>query len=175
MRYYPLRKIFRRESFTVLLDICSNIIQDRISEIKDAATRSGFVRKDKFHITVIGRRIGLEIKNILDDADAPEIKGLIDQMDWGFEFLPERFHIRKKYTGDEREEETRESIIQMVCLPALEAFYQELNVIFQTDFIPPPPHITLFVKGDNPKTSKMGVGLYSADDLRRYTVDLFGK
>jgi len=146
-------------------------------EVNSVEGINGFVRKTEVHITVFGFSTGKKLKKLLKGADSSEkmrrLRKLITKTDWSFSFLPKRFHIRKKYEGDGGEEETRESVIQMIDLPGLEGFYQTLNAIFGTDFAFPPPHVTLFVKGDNPKTSKMGIGLYSSEDLAKYTVGPF--
>ena len=153
-------------NMTLLLNLSEVEI---LKNIEDLAAQEGYEKKDEFHVTGIGYPNGKKIRSILAGQEKmAEIKALINSMNWqDFKLRDEFFRIAKSYANGNNYE-VRESIIQMVDMPALKEFYEKLNGLLGTTFSLPPAHVTLFTKGTDPKTSKVGVGLYSESDFERY-------
>ena len=163
--------IFDDEKLTFMLNVSAEKVD--LQPPSDYARENNFSAKKEFHVTIIGFRTAGEIKQILSELSPDErgeileqIKNLIFGSDWDFQLLPQVFHIKKQYAvGDERE-----SIIQLIQIPALGTFYGRLNSMLGADFDLPPAHITLYTKGTDAVKSRMGICLRTSDELREVTV-----
>jgi hypothetical protein len=157
---------FDDEKYTLLLKVENEFLD--LDKFKDLAQVNRLQSKVEFHITILGFKYGGVIKNLLDGFGNTErensiyqLKSLIFNTDWSFELKDEFYSISKKYP-----KETRKSLIQMIWLPSIEKFYQNLNSILETNFEMPPTHITLYVGGTNPETSKIGIGINSKSEFK---------
>lgn len=150
--------------------------------ISGIAAQNGFDKKTEFHITIIGFKGGMAIKEALDKLPKDgkhkalqQIRSLIESISWGFRFLPQKYHITKMYvsrTGAAGSTERRESYIQMVSMPDVAIFYEELNHLLGTNFNSPPPHLTLYTNGDNKERAKAGIGINSQEEFLKLNPQL---
>lgn len=170
---YPESVSFDEERFTLLLNIDEAMID--LNGIAQTAARNGFDKKPEFHITIIGFKGGAAIKQALDKLSGerkPEalqkIQSLIKNIDWGFALLPQRYHIKKDYmsrTSAAVSTEHRESYIQMLSISDMKKFYDALNSILGTHLESPPPHLTLYTRGDDRERAKAGIGINSQEEF----------
>ncbi len=146
---------FDEKSFTLLLNIDQGAVD--CESLQARAEQDGFAPKKELHLTVLGFKIGGEIKKLLKKS--PEklavLKDLINGTDWRFTVGSQRWWIEKDYKSIDLKTkveniEHRESYIQTVNIPCLVDFYHKLNELFKQDipFTAPPAHVTLFTKGD---------------------------
>lgn len=177
---YPKYVSFDEEKFTLLLNIDKAMID--LNDIDQTAARNGFDKKPEFHITIIGFKVGAAIKQALDKLSGErkqealqKIQSLIKNIDWGFTLLPQRYHIKKDYlsrTSAAVSTEHRESYIQMVSMPDMEKFYAALNNILSAHLELPLPHLTLYIRGDNPERAKAGIGINSQEEFLKLNPEL---
>lgn len=170
--------IFDQEKGTVLLPVDERVFD--FARLHEAAEREGFQKKDTFHITIVGFRHASKIKEVLNkfvglerENLMTEIRTLLYRTDWSFSLKADQFRISKEYAKSDPTNtnvptrEMRASYVQMVSLPALEGFYNDLNTILGTDLKPPLAHVTLYTNGQDPERSKMGIGIDSYEDFMR--------
>jgi len=175
--------VFDEGKGTVLLAVAEKVFD--FAGIHETAEKEGFQKKDTFHITIVGFRNGSKVNEALGklpqgdrEKVIAQIRTLLYRTDWSFALGADRFRISKEYirrdpeNGDGQIREMRSAYVQMASLPALENFYKELNVILGTALEPPPAHITLYTKGDDPERSKMGIGIDSTEDFTRMNPEL---
>ena len=179
------RKILAPESVsfdegknTLLLNLEKDSVD--LSALEELAQKNGFEAKGDFHITILGFKNGGEVKKALKTLPEAErqskllqIKSLAESTDWKFILEPQRYHISKEYVipdpknkGAELREQ-RESYIQMVSLPGMRIFYDQLNAILGTNLEAPPAHITLYTGGSDKEKSKMGIGINTQDEFQK--------
>ena len=106
-----------------------------------------FSPKSELHITIVSRdaadRVLRQIqKQPGDDARVQEV---VDSTDWSFRKL-DSFHYAA--------EDDSETIIQMIEMPGLAGFFQDLAHITGGGYILPPTHVTLYMRG-----TETGIGL----------------
>lgn len=181
--------IFDEEKFTLLLNVNENDIKKDIGgDLEKVAKEEGFEAKSELHVTVIGFRNGEKIKERLagmSEADAKnivfEVRELISKTDWNFSFEAQQYHVARMYAGDTPQgggleiAGMREAYIQMISLPALNDFYTKLNRLLGIGLESPPPHITLYTKGESADSSKMGVGIESWNEFNRLNPKTVGE
>lgn len=144
--------------------------------VRAIANERSLHEKAEVHLTVIGSETGDEILSLLNALSPEErqekiaaLHALIEHTDWSFELVDEYWYVRKEYndpdSGDPTRTipETRQSIIQMVRLPALEVFYQHMNALMRTSFRTPMPHVTLFTTSTRDDKRQRGIGIYSKE------------
>lgn len=107
-----------------------------------------FAPKQELHITVIGRPGATVLLEFLSQHPErlPAVQELVEQTDWRFGKRRELYHVQK--------EPGVETIIQMVELPALEAFFQAVNGLLGQELPLPPAHVTQYMRG-----TETGIGL----------------
>ena len=170
---YPESISFDEGKFTLLLHITSGAIN--FGGISEIAATNMFDKKSEFHITIIGFKGGMIIREALDKLLKDEkqmalqqMRSLIARTIWGFTFLPQKYHMMKEYVsraGTAVSTEHRESYIQMLEIPDVATFYDALNHILSTNLKPPPPHLTLYTRGDNPERARAGIGINSQEEF----------
>lgn len=157
------------EKPTILLGVDTRGLQ--LDELEPYASELGFERKKEFHITIIGFKVGGEIKKLLKKHPEKElvlqqINGILQQYDWVYTPKNDVYKIAKDYefsdpkNKEQKIPEHRETYVQMVELPDLAPCYTQLNQLLGTAFSTPLPHVTLFVKG-----SPMGIGVNSEEEF----------
>lgn len=103
-----------------------------------------FQPKDEVHITVIGSALGEQLLDALEGEEhRRRFDSLVAATDWHYRLLNRWHHVVRH--GDE----PAESIIRMVDVPPLPAFYTALEAIAGLSIPPRPAHITLYTRGDD--------------------------
>jgi DNA polymerase/3'-5' exonuclease PolX len=124
----------------------------------DYSVENGYEEKHEYHITVIGKATTEVISQI---GRQGVVAGLVEAFSWNATLLDEYIELEKL----DEEGVQRYSIVQMAELKELDDFYQRLQLITDTEFKVPPPHVTLFTKN-----YARGIGLASQEDIERYSV-----
>lgn len=155
---------FSERNLTLLL----NIEKEDIDLQRYQAISIDFEPKSEFHLTLIGNYGGREIKNAINTFNlyyqynaVEKIRALAYKTDWSYSLLDVFYKVSKEYKDTDK----RESIIQMVKIPSLVDFYDNLNKMLKTNLRYPLEHVTLFTRGMNPERSKMGIGINSEIDF----------
>ena len=155
---------FYDKNLTLLL----NIEKEDINIKKLRSIGLKFEQKSEFHITLIGNNGGREIKHAINTFDlyyqynaVEKIRALAYETDWSYSLLDVIYKVSKEYKDTDK----RESIIQMVEVPCLVDFYDNLNKILKTNLRYPLAHVTLFTRGTDLERSKMGIGINSEIDF----------
>lgn len=121
-----------------------------------------FVPKRELHITLVGKALGAELREVaagtagVDDA----IRAAFGAPDWRWTRLRRCLRLRKRADAT-----ARESIIELVELPAMAEFHQRLGVLTGRALPVPPPHVTLFTATGGP-----AIGVPDAASLQQLTV-----
>ena len=131
--------------------------------VKSYADQSEFKSKDEYHVTVIGKKTQEQLltKGVLDDV----VRLLEDTTQWSIVSLDDILLLRNIETNSTGGRVVEESIIQLVTLSDIGAFYNDVRKTTGLDIPTPPAHITLFTKN-----ADHGIGLYSSAQLAAYTV-----
>jgi hypothetical protein len=155
---------FYEEKLTLLL----NIKKEDIDWKKYQSVSKGFEQKSEFHITLIGNYGGRKIKNAINTFNlyyqynaVEKIRALAYGTNWSYSFLNLAHKMSKDYSVTDK----RESIIQIVEVPGLVKFYNDLNEMLNIHLEYPLEHVTLFTRGTDPEKSKMGIGINSEIDF----------
>ena len=100
-----------------------------------------FQPKGELHISILVQEAAEKVKKYLDDHpdEAYEIREIVDQTRWLYQKLDTYYHIE--------EEPEVETIIQMVEMPGLPAFFKDLSGKLKQGFVLPPTHVTLYTRG----------------------------
>lgn len=153
---------------TLLHPIAEKLLH--LHALEDTASKNGFVRKPEFHITVIGYKNGKVVMNRLNALPPEEQHAVIEKIndaaklvDWSID-PGDVLHIQKEYVvkdadGIETSRERRESLIQQLDVPGMNAFYERMNQLLGTELEPQPPHITLYSTSTDPKNVSRGIGI----------------
>lgn len=163
---------FDRDKATLLLDITLESLP--FDSLRKLIEKEGLFQKNEFHITIIGSESGEVILEKISELSLEEqdkllsrIENLSKSFDWYYNFLPDYYFISKDYREEGSEAvETRKSIIQVLELPDLKLFYEQLNDLLGTEFSIPFAHVTLYTTSTNKETKLRGIGIYSAEQLQ---------
>lgn len=104
--------------------------------------------KDELHITVLSQGAAKKVQEYLDanPGTRGKVEELIRRTEWSYEKIPRFYHVRKNSNEN--------SLIQLVRVPGLPAFYAELSDLVGKQLEQPPTHVTIYTRG-NPE----GIGL----------------
>lgn len=120
------------------------------------------VPKPELHITLIGRRLGTELRASFDTAFLDTAIGAaLDARDWRFRRTGRQLLLRKRLDGGR----FAHSLIEMIELPAMAPFHQALGRLLGRELAVPPAHVTLYVAG-----KAEGIGVANVGELRGYRV-----
>lgn len=163
--------LFSKDTCSAKLNVLAP--EKELARVRIIAEQEGLLRKDEFHITIIGRETGERIKRKLlelpldqQESLLLEIEKRLRTVDWDFALCDEFYTISKTYHGTAQHgEETRKTLIQAADVPRLEQFYTDLNVLLGTDFKTPYPHITLYSMSTRSDRVFRGIGIYSRDEF----------
>jgi hypothetical protein len=171
---FPLEMIFYRKTATAILGIDRNLIDTETK--KDVAETLGLLKKEEFHITLIGSKTGDDILLSLHDLPDVEKSNMLDKIysicasfDWKATLKNEFFFLEKDYASSSPIDpqstisETRKSIIQMVEIDKMKDFYTALNTLVSKQYKEPLPHITLYTVSTREDKKLRGIGVYSRD------------
>ena len=111
--------------------------------------------KSELHITLLSKGAAEEVSGWVGDDPArrEQVQSLIAQTDFSFAPLRCFYHVRRD--GDQ-------TLIQLVHMPSLRGFYQQLSTLVGKPLSVPPAHITLYTNG-NP----LGIGIASYQEFKR--------
>jgi hypothetical protein len=169
----PDAVVFDTEKGTLLLSVLSSDI-DFPEVLRKYAESYGLKEKDEPHITIFGFDVGKRILDRIEKSSGnagesivDNIHSIINDTDWTFTLKNEAYRISKTFTRSDGEDEMRESIIQMIDIEAIKEFLDKINALLSVHLSIPPLHITLFSKSSNEENMLAGIGVSSADDLRK--------
>jgi hypothetical protein len=115
-----------------------------------------FQPKQELHITILSREAAESVKIHLEQHpdELESIQQLINNTDWSFRKRNQFFRVE--------ENQDVESIVQLVQISELKAFFQKLSEQINTDLEPPPAHITLYTRGNS-----KGIGIPTNEDFKQ--------
>ena len=165
LHFYP-------DQATLLLDIDNKFI-DQESK-KNEAEQLGLMRKNDFHLTIIGNDTGKKILTLTASLNEKERENILDKIytlaesiQWKVRLEDAFFYIQKEYitpdqsSPDANNNEKRESIIQTAGFEGIDEFYQKFNIVLGTEFETPWPHITHYTTSTREDKKTRGIGIYS--------------
>ena len=124
-----------------------------------------FTPKPELHITVIGNRLGRELREAFA---APWLRMMVStafaKHDWRFTRSRRHCLLRKPFV-EHGHLRVAHSVIERVDLPAMAPFHRELGRLLGRQLPVPPPHVTLYVAG-----RAEGIGVGTRGKLRGYRV-----
>ena len=161
---------FDEEKHILLLDLSDDSISIP-HFITLRAEENEMIRKSGFHITIFGFGVAQKLTEAIsrNRGVLMELQDLVARTDWSFEAKPEFYHIKKSYNIKDVPEE-RETIIMMVELSVLKAFFGEANKITGLNLDIPPAHITLYSKSNIVENMDAGIGIASQDDFHKFVL-----
>jgi hypothetical protein len=117
---------------------------------------ASFQPKDELHITILSREAADKVKARLEQhpQDRDRLERLIAETGWSYRKIDDYYLVQ--------EEPGVETIIQMVAVPGLEPFYQELSRLLGEELEQPPAHVTLYMRG-----ASKGIGLPTQAEFDR--------
>jgi len=123
-----------------------------------------FTPKDELHITVIGSDLGLLLQQRIqqDQSINKLLKKIFSETDWSFKQTGPVHMLSRSKQGV-----VQQSIILLVDMPGLAAFYKQLitSGLLAPDTPLPPAHITLYTR-----FCPSGIGVPSEDVLAALSV-----
>jgi hypothetical protein len=121
----------------------------------DACT---FAPKHELHVTVVGKVLGARIRAAIGDGriDDNALRQALATQCWRLRRSGWRLRLRK---------EAVESVIEPVALPAMARMHAWLGRALGESLPVPPPHVTLYVRGD-----AEGIGVPDCGTLARLRV-----
>jgi RNase H-fold protein (predicted Holliday junction resolvase) len=171
-----VKAVFYPEKITALLHLEGQKINTDTK--KEIAKTLNLIKKEEFHLTVIGTDTGKKIQKALEDLEETDKNKIIDHIqqlhetfNWTVRLQDEFYCIEKTYKSshnddnDPQQAETRKSIIQMAEIEEINLFYQQLNDVMKTDFHIPLPHITLYTTSTSEDKISRGIGIYSKEQF----------
>ncbi len=98
--------------------------------------------KKELHITILSQGAAEQVHTTIDRIPARlrQIRELVQETDWSYRKFQRFYHVQ--------DEQGNQSIIQMVAVPGLGQFLDDLKQITQEKIAEPPTHVTLYVHGD---------------------------
>jgi hypothetical protein len=118
-------------------------------------------RKDEFHVTVLGRALGPQLRALLDE---PALQMTLASLDWRVERLHE-YDLLNKLKPSANGAIACYSVIEHVRVAGMAELYAAIAERVP-DFPPcPPPHVTHYVLGD-----ANGIGVPDAASLQAFRV-----
>ncbi len=155
--------IFNEDLKTILLGVKSeDVITDAVRKF---AVTKNLLEKKEFHITIVGRETGEKL--LAENIDFNKIKELVESFEWQFSLNQEFYFITKSYP-----DEQRSSVIEIVQLPDLLGFYEQLNQLTGQNFALPFSHVTLFTNSTKQENQLRGIGIYSEAEMKDLSPEL---
>ena len=155
--------IMNENNGSLLIPVMRTIVNG--SNKKKFLRNTIFFPKDEYHITIIGSKLGASLLEKMAGGDKREhFLNAVAEANWDYELSNHYFHLVKTETKSTTSNSIKQSIVQLVNIPALEGFYKKLEKIFDMPFPLCPSHITLFVSSED----KQGIGIYTQNDFEEY-------
>lgn len=164
------------EKMTLLLKVSEFTPESTIAQ---HAENNGFVIKREFHATIISFQNGKKIRGAIESGNCTyqEIVNLAESFSWTYEYIRKWYVLQRKIPlfllrGQvQTPAHTRRSVIQVINLPNLIPFFEELSSLTGIEFEIPFPHVTLYTWTDYEPESGSGIALNSTEDFERYLID----
>jgi hypothetical protein len=119
-----------------------------------------FAAKRELHVTLVGRALGAEVLAAIAEGRiaAPALRAAFAGQRWRLRRSGLRVRLRKPPPARDIE-----SVIEPVAMPAMARFHGWLGQALGRALPVPPPHVTLYVRGD-----AEGIGVPDEASLARY-------
>jgi hypothetical protein len=123
-----------------------------------------FAAKHELHVTVVGRALGAEVLAAIAEGRIATgaLRDAFAAQRWRLRRSGRRLRLRKLPPAGGAGT-VIESVIEPVALPAMARFHAWLGNALGRDLPVPPPHVTLYVRGD-----PEGIGVPDEASLARY-------
>lgn len=161
---------FDPKRFTLLLPV--SVSDSVLRRTEAVATEYDLQQKTEFHLTVVGFAVGAKLRKIVnrlsrqDQATAERLfLACAQEFDWQYEVSERFWWLEREYQFTNRPDESRQSIIVEVSCPAVQQFSKLVADVFDVSISEPFPHITLYARSSNPKTSLVGIGVTSRSEF----------
>ncbi len=168
--------IFTKERNEVLLNILPNTLG--LKKLEVFAREHTLYPKSEFHVTLIGGKTSESISKTLNEMsqDRLFLRGKVEDLMRNFKWqvLPKEvfYYLRRNYNDPDLNDlnkmipEIRETVIQMVDIPQLQSFHNDICKLFGIqDKIESLPHVTLYTNSTRQDKKQRGIGIYSEEDL----------
>lgn len=129
-----------------------------------------FIPKQEAHITVLGSEPGTHL--LQQFVNKPDIEQQVIQAfentDWSYTKTQDWRNIARHITDFNGKITTEESIIMLVEMEGMVAFYSKLKTLglINDDHPVPPPHVTLYTQNCD-----LGIGIHSESELAELTCE----
>lgn len=122
-----------------------------------------YAPKTELHVTLIGSRLGRELHTTLAPVFLrDQLRMAMEDQDWRIKRTGRFVQLaHTRHLGLESNPGTRESIIELIELPAMALLHQALGRLLGRQTPVPPPHVTLYTAN-----GPQGIGLSSPSQLR---------
>lgn len=155
------------------ISIKLNISDVDYSTIEKLAKQQGYRQQDSPHITIVGSKAKDFLNQKLTQLSEAERTKLIEQISqllsnfkWQYT-TTDIYHIEKiAYFQNNPTKEHRKSYVQLIDMPEIQQFYDQLNKILDTSFQAQLPHITLFTKGETGQFKYYGIPIASVENFQ---------
>ena len=131
------------------------------------------MKKNEFHFTIIGRQTWEEIIELIKDFNEKKRSEILQKIEelwkntqWNIELKNEFYYIKKDYKDPETPD-IRESIIQIAEIDKITELYQKLNLLLNTQFETPLPHVTLYTNSTRAEKKLYWIGIYSKKQFNK--------
>lgn len=116
------------------------------------------VRKREFHVTLLDRALGSRLHVPAPGGTlAARVPALFAGLDWQWRRTGERWLLQETRDGTQAH-----TVIELLDLPALEAFRHAIALWLGEPVAPTPAHVTLYLTG-----TRVGIGLSSYAEFER--------
>ncbi|MGY4514488.1 hypothetical protein [Lysobacter sp. HA18] len=123
-----------------------------------------FDAKKELHVTLVGRKLGGELRSALGDRLDIATRPAFEALDWSYVRTGQRRLIERPDTGDDGARSTVASVIELVELPALDWYYRWLGELLGRQLPVPPAHVTLYTH-----RKAKGIGIPTVHSLRAWS------
>ncbi len=172
---YPLT--FTEDRCEVLLGVEENNVD--LETVKEFAKEHNLLPKEEFHVTLVGGKASLLIKEHLASLSEEEglelrtkIENLMNSFGWTPQFKKEFYYLKRNYDEVSQNDpsitipETRETIIELVDIPQLNNLHLDLQELVGIQLgIKALPHVTIYSNSTREDKKQRGIGIYSDADL----------
>jgi hypothetical protein len=123
-----------------------------------------FPPKDELHITLVGRVLGEELRQVLGERREVATRPAFEALDWSFERSGRGLLIEKPGGAGDDGRVAKATVIEPVELPALGFYYRWLGGLLGRELAVPPAHITLYTLD-----GARGIGIPTVRSLRAWS------
>ena len=169
----PSRPIIIKAPLGCMIRLNKNQID--YGNLKSRKELKGFREQTNRHITIVGGKPSIKIKEALNKFSLAErkkklveLKTLLKNLEWQYIQKEIYFISEKSYFGNPKVLEHRKSYIRLIKMPNIDIFYRRLNALLKTHIPTQFPHITLFTKGEHPDRTYFGIPMNSKTAFKKF-------